>query len=103
MQRQQATEIEKQQQEQAQLTAVTTKTQNVHENDITYVMPNNILKRFITIADLRTQIAGYLYGSSPPDNKDVKEIRCIVMIPQIGGLRNVQLPQQLPQSEFLQD
>ncbi|KAG9252809.1 putative pre-mRNA processing splicing factor [Emericellopsis atlantica] len=152
MQRQQATEIEKQQQEQAQLTAVTTKTQNVHgediivtttsqheqqtfasktewrtraiatsnlrtrakniyvssvddsdDNDITYVMPNNILKRFITIADLRTQIAGYLYGSSPPDNKDVKEIRCIVMIPQIGGLRNVQLPQQLPQSEFLQD
>jgi pre-mRNA-processing factor 8 len=71
--------------------------------DITYVMPNNILKRFITIADLRVQIAGYLYGTSPPDNKDVKEIKCIVMIPQIGGLRNVQLPQKLPQSEFLED
>jgi pre-mRNA-processing factor 8 len=70
-------------------------------DDMTYVMPNNILKRFITIADLRVQIAGYLYGSSPPDNKQVKEVRCIVMIPQIGGLRNVQLPQQLPQSEFL--
>ncbi|KAL6850854.1 pre-mRNA-splicing factor 8 [Amphichorda felina] len=71
-------------------------------DDITYVMPNNILKRFITIADLRVQIAGYLYGSSPPDNKEVKEVKCIVMIPQIGGLRNVQLPQQLPQSEFLE-
>lgn len=70
-------------------------------DDVTYVMPNNILKRFITIADLRVQIAGYLYGSSPPDNKQVKEVRCIVMMPQIGGLRNVQLPQQLPQSEFL--
>ncbi|RGP77856.1 pre-mrna-splicing factor spp42 [Fusarium longipes] len=150
MQRQQAAEIEKQQQEQAQLTAVTTKTQNVHGeeiivtttsqfeqqtfasktewrtraiatsnlrtrakniyvssvdndlDDLTYVMPNNILKRFITIADLRVQVAGYLYGSSAPDNDQVKEIKCIVMIPQIGGLRNVQLPQQLPQSEFLE-
>ncbi|KAF5614271.1 pre-mRNA-splicing factor spp42 [Fusarium subglutinans] len=150
MQRQQAAEIEKQQQEQAQLTAVTTKTQNVHGeeiivtttsqfeqqtfasktewrtraiatsnlrtrakniyvssvdndlDDITYVMPNNILKRFITIADLRVQVAGYLYGSSAPDNDQVKEIKCIVMIPQIGGLRNIQLPQQLPQSEFLE-
>ncbi|KAF5678260.1 pre-mrna-splicing factor spp42 [Fusarium heterosporum] len=149
MQRQQAAEIEKQQQEQAQLTAVTTKTQNVHGeeiivtttsqfeqqtfasktewrtraiatsnlrtrakniyvssvdndlDDVTYVMPNNILKRFITIADLRVQVAGYLYGSSAPDNDQVKEVKCIVMIPQIGGLRNVQLPQQLPQSEFL--
>jgi pre-mRNA-processing factor 8 len=30
----------------------------------TYIMPKNILKRFITIADLRVQVAGYLYGSS---------------------------------------
>ncbi|KAJ6441645.1 pre-mRNA processing splicing factor 8 [Purpureocillium lavendulum] len=71
-------------------------------DDMTYVMPNNIIKKFITIADLRVQVAGYLYGSSPPDNDQVKEIRCIVMIPQIGGLRSVQLPQQLPQSELLE-
>ncbi|KAG8407601.1 pre-mRNA-splicing factor 8 [Metarhizium acridum] len=70
-------------------------------DDITYVMPNNILKKFITIADLRVQVAGYLYGSSAPDNDQVKEIKCIVMMPQIGGLRNVQLPQQLPRSDFL--
>lgn len=149
MQRQQAAEIEKQQEEQKQLTAVTTKTQNVHGeeiivtttsqfeqqtfasktewrtraiatsnlrtrakniyvssadtdlDDVTYVMPNNILKKFITIADLRVQVAGYLYGAPAPDNDQVKEIKCIVMIPQIGGLRSVQLPQKLPQSEFL--
>ncbi|KAB5570869.1 pre-mRNA processing splicing factor 8 [Coniochaeta sp. 2T2.1] len=71
--------------------------------DITYVMPNNVLKRFIQIADLRVQVAGYLYGSSPPDNDQVKEIKCIVMVPQIGGLRNVQLPHQLPQHEYLKD
>ncbi|KAK4237284.1 NUC071 domain-containing protein [Achaetomium macrosporum] len=70
-------------------------------DEITYVMPKNILKKFITIADLRVQVAGYLYGSSPADNDQVKEIKCIVMVPQIGGLRNVQLPQHLPQHELL--
>ncbi|KAL8371211.1 hypothetical protein RB595_001181 [Gaeumannomyces hyphopodioides] len=70
-------------------------------DNTTYVMPNNILKKFITIADLRVRVAGYLYGSSPPDNDQVKEIKCIVLVPQIGGLRNVQLAQQLPQHESL--
>lgn len=71
------------------------------EGHYTYVMPKNILKRFITIADLRTQVAGYLYGRSPPDNDQVKEICTIVMIPQVGGTRDVQLPKQLPQHEYL--
>ena len=70
---------------------------DIHEEGHpTYVMPKNILKRFITIADLRVQVAGYLYGSSPPDNDQVKEIRTIVMIPQVGNTRDVQLPQHLP-------
>ena len=67
----------------------------------TYVMPKNILKRFITISDLRVQVAGYLYGTSPPDNDQVKEIKCVVMIPQVGNTRDVQLPHQLPQHEYL--
>lgn len=151
LQRQQAAEIEKQQEEQKQLTAVTTKTQNVRGEDIivtttsqyeqqsfasktewrtraiatsnlrtranniyissdeirdegyTYIMPKNILKRFITIADLRVQVAGYLYGSSPPDNEQVKEVRTIVMIPQVGNTREVQLSQQLPQHDYLKN
>lgn len=76
---------------------------DIKEDDdhFTYIMPKNILKRFITIADLRVQVAGYLYGSSPPDNDQVKEIRCIVMVPQIGNTRDIQLPHQLPQHEYL--
>ncbi|KAL8871564.1 MAG: hypothetical protein Q9174_002627 [Haloplaca sp. 1 TL-2023] len=70
---------------------------DIHEEGHpTYIMPKNILKRFITIADLRVQVAGYLYGSSPPDNDAVKEIRTIVMVPQVGNTRDVQLPQSLP-------
>ncbi|KAJ5156205.1 Pre-mRNA-processing-splicing factor 8A [Penicillium capsulatum] len=149
LQRQQAAEIEKQQEEQKQLTAVTTKTQNVRGEDIivtttsqyeqqsfasktewrtraiatsnlrtrsnniyvssddirdegyTYIMPKNVLKRFITIADLRVQVTGYIYGSSPPDNDQVKEVRTIVMVPQVGNTRDVQLPHQLPQHDYL--
>lgn len=76
---------------------------DIKEDDhFTYIMPKNILKRFITIADLRVQVAGYLYGSSPPDNDQVKEIRCIVMVPQIGSTRDIQLPHQLPRHEYLE-
>ncbi|KZF24461.1 putative pre-mRNA processing splicing factor [Xylona heveae TC161] len=75
---------------------------DIREDDhYTYIMPKNILKKFIAIADLRVQVAGYLYGSSPPDNDQVKEVRTIVMIPQVGNTRDVQLPHQLPQHEYL--
>ena len=66
-------------------------------------MPKNILKRFITIADLRLQVAGYLYGKSPQDNDQVKEVSTIVMVPQVGNIRDVQLPRELPQHEYLKD
>ncbi|KAF9903999.1 Pre-mRNA-processing-splicing factor 8 [Linnemannia zychae] len=151
LQRQQIAEIEKQAKEPSQLTAVTTKTQNIHgdemivtttapyetqtfssktewriraisstnlhlrtnhiyvstddikETGFTYVLPKNILKRFITISDLRTQISGYMYGVSPPDNAQVKEIRAIVMVPQWGTHQTVHLPHMLPNHEYLND
>src|SRR5207248_7437990 len=71
------------------------------ESKFTYVMPKNILKKFIMISDLKMQVAGYLYGASPPDNDQVKEIKCFVMIPQVGTTTSVQLPRHLPQHEYL--
>lgn len=44
---------------------------DIRDSGYTYVMPKNLLKKFITVADLRTQIAGLLYGVSPPDNPQV--------------------------------
>merc|ERR1740130_2422962 len=144
-QRKEMAEIEKKAKEASQLTAVTTRTTNVHgdeliitttsqyeqrmfssrtdwrvraisatnlhvrtnhiyvnsddikESGYTYVLPKNILKKFITIADLRTQIAGYLYGVTPPDNEQVKEVRCIVLVPQLGNHVGVTLPHMLPE------
>ncbi|KAL6140083.1 hypothetical protein ACLB2K_058384 [Fragaria x ananassa] len=148
-QRQEIAEIEKQAREASQLTALTTRTTNVHGDEVistttsqyeqasfrsktdwrvravsatnlhlrvnhiyvssedtketsyTYIMPMNILKKFICVSDLRTQIAGYLYGISPPDNPQVKEIRCIVMPPQWGTHQEVHLPSTLPEHDFL--
>jgi len=151
LQRQQIAELEKQSREQSQLTAVTTKTTNIHgdamaitttsqyeqqsfntrtdwriraisatnlhlrtnhiyvssedisETSFTYVLPKNILSKFITVSDLRTQVAGYMYGISPPDNAQVKEVRCIVLVPQVGSHQQVTLPRKLPSHEFLDD
>ncbi|KAL2919271.1 pre-mRNA-splicing factor 8 [Polyrhizophydium stewartii] len=150
-QRQQIAEIEKQQQNQTQLTAVTTKTQNIHGDDVitttttnyeaqtfssktewrlraiastnlhvrtnniyvdtddvketgfTYILPRNLFKRFICISDLRTQIAGYMYGVSPPDAPQIKEVRAIVLVPQWGTHQQVHLPHRLPDHEHLKD
>lgn len=76
---------------------------NSPENDsaVTYVIAKNLLKRFIQISDLRTQIAGYIYGVSPADHPQVKEIRCSVMPPQFGTHQGVTLPNQLPEHENL--
>lgn len=105
---------------------------DIKETGYTYILPKNVLKKFICISDLRAQvcvgeavdvflitflksnlyrpsslsawffqIAGYLYGTSPPDNPQVKEIRCIVMVPQWGTHQTVHLPNQLPGHEYL--
>lgn len=67
----------------------------------TYVLPKNLAKRFIVISDLRTQIAAYMYGVSPPDNPKVKEIHCLVLVPQWGTNLMVHMPKQLPEHDYL--
>jgi len=76
---------------------------DIKETGFTYIIPKNILKKFITIADLRTQILGYMYGVSPADNPQVKEIRCVVMPPQWGTPLTTTVPNQLPEHEYLKD
>ncbi len=49
---------------------------DIRESGFTYVLPKNVLKKFICIADLRTQVAGFLYGVSPPDNPQARPPPC---------------------------
>ncbi|KAF5102774.1 hypothetical protein D0Z00_000266 [Geotrichum galactomycetum] len=147
LRRQEIAAIEQQDQEQSQLTALKTKTQNVHgeeivtvttsnyeqqtfqsktewrsraisttnlhlrakqiyvssedivEDHFTYVMPKNVLKKFIQISDLRAQVGALLYGSSPKGQNMIKEIKAIVMVPQLGSAHSVQFAKNLPDSD----
>ncbi|CAB4423790.1 unnamed protein product [Rhizophagus irregularis] len=120
LQRQQIAEIEKQTKEQSQLTAVTTKTQNVHGDEMIVTTTSNYETQTFSsktewrvraisstnlhlLADLRTQIAAYLYGISPRDNAQVKEIKSLVIVPQYGTHQSVNLPYALPDHEYLKD
>jgi pre-mRNA-processing factor 8 len=60
-----------------------------------YVIAKNVLKRFVTITDPKTQVAGLLFGKTAVIRKSaslsltVKEVRVIVMVPQTGTFHNV--------------
>lgn len=62
----------------------------VEEKNI-YVLPKNLLHKFVEISDVKTQIGGYLYGKSPKDHSNIKEIKTIVMVSQLGSHRDVKL------------
>lgn len=67
-----------------------------------YVIAKNILKRFICITDLKTQIAGMMFGKSVKIKKSanlsvtVKEVRVIMMVPQVGTFHNVSFMPNFP-------
>ncbi len=62
-------------------------------------MPKNLLKKFVCISDLKIQIFGYIYGVTIEGT--IREIRSIVLVPQVGSREGVTLPFQMPESQFL--
>ncbi|VEU19289.1 DEKNAAC100659 [Brettanomyces naardenensis] len=72
------------------------------ESTFAYVVPKNLLSRFIQSSDTRAQIGAYMYGLSPEDNAQVKEVRCIVMVPQVGDTRHVEFPSERVKSPLLE-
>lgn len=68
---------------------------------LTYVLPKNILRTFIVNSDLRTTVAGFLYGVAPSDAPSVREIKLIVWVPQRGSNNTVELPNELPRHDFM--
>ncbi|KAJ8952187.1 hypothetical protein NQ318_022637 [Aromia moschata] len=76
---------------------------DIKETGYTYILPKNVLKKFVTISDLRAQICAFLYGVSPADNPQVKELRCLVLPPQWGTHQTVHIPNAPPNHPFLKD
>lgn len=62
-------------------------------------MPKNLLKRFVAIGDLKVQIFGYIYGKTVEGM--IREIKCIIMVPQVGNREFVTVPNQMPDSDYL--
>ena len=73
----------------------------INAPSFTFVLPKNILHAFITATDLRMQVAAYLYGASPPDNKQIKKIKAVAWVPQRRSNDSVELLSTLPKDDFL--
>jgi len=66
----------------------------VKDGGVTYIMPKNLLKRFVCIADLKVQVFGYLYAQNVEGG--IKEIKAIALVPQVGTKDGVTVPNQMP-------
>ena len=71
--------------------------EDVDEDGYAYILPQNLLRRLVCISDLRTQCVAYLYGMSPPDASQIKEIHSMVLVPQIGTHKDFKLPNAIPE------
>ncbi|KAI5962637.1 PRP8 [Candida pseudojiufengensis] len=72
----------------------------VDDDSFTYIMPKNILQKFIQISDLRIQVGAFLYGKSPADDQlQIKEIKSLIVVPQLGSTNSIQFPKTLPEYE----
>lgn len=74
----------------------------VEDKDV-LVFPRNLLKKFVTIADVDVQIAGYMYGSPVKDHPNVKEIKTIALVPQLGSSATVRISPPPSSSKYLND
>jgi pre-mRNA-processing factor 8 len=69
----------------------------------TFVLAKNIMKSFVCAADLRTPVAGYLFGTVAADNSRVIEVKAVAVVPQRASQRSVELVNDLPTHPLLAD
>lgn len=73
----------------------------IDDESFTYVIPKNILKKFIQISDLRTQVGAYIYGASPSGHDKIKEVKAIALVPQLASSHSIQFPTKVFNKETL--
>lgn len=75
---------------------VFTKAVDIADDSCTYVLPENLLKKFVRVADLRTQVGALMYGVAPDGDDSAREIRALVFPPQRGDHASVTFPAAAP-------
>jgi len=73
---------------------VWTNSEDIKDSGFTYILPKNLLKRFVCISDLKIPIFGYIFGITVEGS--IREIKTIVMVPQVGSREGITLPYQTP-------
>ena len=58
-------------------------TDDIKESGFTYIIPKNLLKKFVCISDLKIPIFGFVYGTTVEGT--IREIKSIVLVPQVGA------------------
>lgn len=78
-------------------------TEDFIEEKPVYVLPKNILEKLVSVSDVKLQIAAYLYGNSPKEYPNIKEIKTVALVPQIGSSKDVKFaspPDRAHQNEL---
>ena len=81
------------------------------EDDLSYILPKNLIKKRLTLIDVRVQVACLLYGAPPANHhnnnnmnnihSNIREVRVIVIPAQLGSFDTVVLPDDLPEHDLL--
>ncbi|EDR30125.1 pre-mRNA-processing-splicing factor, putative [Entamoeba dispar SAW760] len=65
------------------------------------VIPKNIIKGIIQIADTKIEIGGILFGQESIKNKGLMEVQCCVLVPQYATNKYIVFARHCPQHEEL--
>lgn len=74
---------------------------DLDENQLTFVIPKNLVEGLIQVSDVRAQVAAFLFGKAPADNEMIREVRYFVIVPQLGSPTHYRLPEEQPEVEGL--
>lgn len=72
------------------------------ETTKTFILPLNIMKKFVEIADPYVQICAVMFGRVADDDDKIVEVHTFVLPPQTGNFDKIDFPKKLPESMILE-
>lgn len=78
--------------------------ENINDKGLTYVIPSNILRKFVEISDPHIQICALLFGKLASDSDSVIEVHSLVLPPQAGSYDQIdRVLKKIPSHSVLED
>merc|ERR1712176_1568688 len=73
------------------------------DNDLTFIIPKNILCRFAYIADAKVNVAGMLFGVASGKSGRIFEVRIMVVPRQKGNEKVVEFSYKVKTNDFIRN